>query len=516
MICLLILVSLIAYIVPVVGPEGPNPDAPSSSGSSGGGGSGGGGGGGGHRQQSIDSEIRTYEQWKIQYPEKFEKLKTILWKDPITTEDYKLPTVLVYYTGNSTIVTRNQPLDITTTITNNNPLEMRRMLDLYLEVENPGSSKYERLNTWPEKIQTNEYNEKTNTTYRVWGILPSFRYLTATGLVKVRVNVSDGVNKWSSSDYKDIRPPFYRELVFNVTNSPPVMSNFTVKPSGKMRYNDPIEYDARISDAEEDMLNVTLHVCDDNGQDLKNVTQRVKGGVDIIFRANEYGLFDDADAGKNFTYYYTFDDGIDANRTGILQGPSIRKGPKLFVDRLSCISESENNYWWQWYTFGMRVKNLNPEEYDVVFTLYTSTESNPWKVVDSKKVRVGREPREVSFNMTSPFTVADANQTFSYRIKYSEYDQSGKNSIEAMGSRINPKVVPYAIYSPEMILNLFFMLLFIIGASLFIERKLKRGIEFQESFSRKSGGISSGNNKAGDSGSGEDISDKISSVFRRR
>ena len=514
MICLLALVFLIIFIMPVVGPEGPNPDTPSSpsSGSSGGGG----GGGGGHRQQSIDSEIRTYEQWKMQCPEKFEKLKTILWKDPITTEEYELPTVLMYYARNSTVVTRNQLLDITTTITNNNPLEMRRMLDLYLEVKNPGSNKYEHLNTWPEKIQTNEYNEKTNATYRVWGTLPSFSYLTTTGLVRVRVNVSDGVNKWSSTDYKEIKPPFYRELIFNVTNSPPVMSNFTVKPFGQVRYNDPIEYDARISDTEEDLLNVTLHVCNDNGLDLKNVTQQINGGGAVAFKANEYGLFVEDDAGKNFTYYYTYDDGIDANRTKIQQGPSIKKGPKLFVDRLSYNPESESNYWWQWYTFGMRIKNLNPEDYDVVFTLYTSTESNPWRIVESKKVRVGSEPKEVSFNMTCPFTVADANQTFSYRIKYSEYDQSGKNSVEASGARINPKVVPYAIYSPEMVLNLSFMLLFVIGASLFIERKLKRGIESQESFSRKAGSINSGNNKAGNAGSDESISDKISSIFGRR
>jgi hypothetical protein len=60
------------------------------------------------------------------------------------------------------------------------------------------------------------------------------------------------------------------------------------------------------------------------------------------------------------------------------------------------------------------------------------------------------------------------------------------------------------------------MLLFVIGASLFIERKLKRGIESQESFSRKAGSINSGNNKAGNAGSDESISDKISSIFGRR
>ena len=75
----------------------------------------------------------------------------------------------MYYKGNNTTVSRNQPLEIITVATNNNPLEMRRMLDLYLEVKEPGSDKYERINSWPEKIQTNEYDEKTNTTYENLG-----------------------------------------------------------------------------------------------------------------------------------------------------------------------------------------------------------------------------------------------------------------------------------------------------------------------------------------------------------
>ena len=124
-----------------------------------------------------------------------------MWKDPITSEEYEWPTVLMYYKGNNTTVSRNQPLEIITVATNNNPLEMRRMLDLYLEVKEPGSNKYERINSWPEKIQTNEYDEKTNTTYRIWGMLPSFSYLKNVGEVKVRANVSDGVNKWSTASY---------------------------------------------------------------------------------------------------------------------------------------------------------------------------------------------------------------------------------------------------------------------------------------------------------------------------
>ena len=77
-----------------------------------------------------------------------------------------------------------------------------------------------------------------------------------------------------------------------------------------MRYNDPIEYKANIADADGDLLNVTLHILDENGVELKNETLNMKPGP-VSFKANEYGFFKEADAGKNFTYYYSYDDGID-------------------------------------------------------------------------------------------------------------------------------------------------------------------------------------------------------------
>ncbi len=388
---------------------------------------------------------------------------------------------------------------------------MRRMLDIYLEVKNPGSNKYERINSWPEKIQTNEYDKKTNITYRIWDMLPSFSYLKTVGLVKVRVNVSDGVNRWSTASYQNIRPPYYSELVFNVTNSPPIMSNLTVTPPGQVRYNDPIEYKANIVDPDNDMLNVTLHILNSQGIEQKNVTQQVKGGGLVSFKANEYGFFSEADAGKNFTYYYSFDDGIDANHTMVLEGPSIRRGPKLFVDKLGFTTESLSYYWWQWYVFSVRVKNLNPEKFDVVLTLYTKTGDNDWVTIDSKTVKVGQEPQMVYFNKTSPFSVVDANENFSYRVKLSEYDQSGKDIIEAAGPRINAKIVPYAIYHPVMIFNLALMLVFIIIVGLFTERMLKRGIESQESSSSKPGGT----NRQGLAKPGSGIASKISNMLRR-
>jgi hypothetical protein len=473
----------------------------------------GGGGGGGSKQVTIDSLLKTIQDGKKSKPGQFDELRTLLWKDPITSEEYVMPTVLMKYEGNNTTVSRNQPLEIITIVTNNNPLEMRRMLDLYLEVKEPGSDKYERINSWPEKIQTNEYSDETNTSRRIWGMLPSFSFLKKVGEVKVRVNVSDGVNKWSTSSYSGLMPPYYSQLVFNVTDSLPVMSNFDVTPSGLVRYNDPIEYKADIADADGDLLNVTLHILDENGVELKNETLNMLPGP-VSFKSNQYGFFKESDAGKNFTYYYSYDDGIDfvsKDPADPLKGPNIRKGPKLSVDKLRFSETSGNHYWWERYGFNLRVKNLNPEKYDVAFTLSTRTGNNEWNTVETKTVRIGPDPVEVTFNNTKPFQVTDAGQIFYYRVMYSEYDQSNKDRMDQTGVVINGKIVPYSIYSPEMILNLVPMLILIIIGSFFIERRLKKGVEAHEWASGKAAGAK----KKVQTKSGESIADKIGKMLRR-
>lgn len=277
LICILVIFALFLSVQNVVAP------ATKSSGSSSG------GGGGGSAKVDIDKLLKAVEDGKKSKPETFEELKTLLWKDPITSENYTLPTVLIYYKGNNTTVSRTEPVEIFTVITNNNPPEMRRMLDLYLEAKEPGSDEYRRVNSWPNKIQANEYSNK-NTTQRIWNELPSFSYLEKIGEVKLRVNVSDGVNKWSTAGYKEIKPPFYSELVFNVTNSLPKMTDFNVTPVGLVRYNDPIVYSANAADSDGDLLNVTLHILDGSGNEIENETVNTKPGP-LTFKANEYGFF---------------------------------------------------------------------------------------------------------------------------------------------------------------------------------------------------------------------------------
>ena len=108
LICILVIFALLLSVQNVIGP------ATKSAGSSGGSGSG--GGGGGSKPVDIEKLLKAVQDGKKDKPAKFEELKTILWKDPITTENYTLPTVLMYYRGNNTTVSRTEPVEIITVV----------------------------------------------------------------------------------------------------------------------------------------------------------------------------------------------------------------------------------------------------------------------------------------------------------------------------------------------------------------------------------------------------------------
>ncbi|MGB7545362.1 MAG: hypothetical protein WBL92_07155, partial [Methanothrix sp.] len=135
------------------------------------------------------------------------------------------------------------------------------------------------------------------------------------------------------------------------------------------------------------------------------------------------------------------------------------------------------------------------------------TEGGEWTTVETRTEKVGPNPVTVYFNQTKPFQVTDANKTFSYRIKYSEYDQSGRDSIERQGEAINSKIVPYHIYDGIMVFNLFLMLAFIAMLGFFMERKLQKGVEAHESVSGRKGG----NEREG---SGELRENAVSSIIK--
>jgi hypothetical protein len=465
--------------------------------------------GGGSKSPDIENFIRQVESWKTNYPDRYDYLKKLLYKEPFNTETYQIPAVLIYYLGNTT-VNRTDELKINAYVINNNPIEIRRALYLTFEEQDPGSGSFKQVNPSPQIIQTNEYREKSNDTTWTLQDLTSFQGLKSVGQVRLRIKVTDGQYDWYSSNTTTSVPHFYGDLVLNVKNNPPTLKNISLIGPNPARYNDPLEYVSRADDPNGDIVNVTLHILDGKGDERRNVSQEVKAGDQVSFKASQYGFFGDGDAGKNFTYYYTYGDGINTTNTSIFDGPHLKTSPKLWVDNPKMVPEDENYYWWQKYNFGVDIANQDPGEYNVTVTLYVDTPSHPWSKVETKAVKVSKTPQTVLFD-AHPFDVSDTNQSFNYMFKFSEFEQHGNDFIEASGAKINPKVVPYAMYNPLMIFNLATMLILIVGGSLLIERKLKRGIEAQENASHRSNG-----KKAQNMGiPGDSIASKISNLFRR-
>jgi hypothetical protein len=428
-------------------------------------------GGGGHRQIDFDKILKALEEGKKKRPDKFEDLKTLLWKEPITPDEYITPTVLMYYKDNDSEITRNEPVEIYTNITNSNPIEIRRVLYLYLEVLDPENKEYRQINLAPEIIQTNDYNKK-NTTFRRWDVLPSFSYLRTVGQEKIRVKISDGVNKWYTTNYSKVDPPYYRELVFNVTNIPPEIRNYTVTGPEPVRYADPIIYEAETYDPDGDTLNVTLHVLDEKGKSKMNLTQQVKGGSPLVFKAADWGVFSENDAGKNFTYYYYVDDGISNNTTkmDMGRGPRLRPSVKLKVNDVHVTPENDNKYWWQKYNFSYKISNQDLQPVDVIVTLYTSTPSEPRKSIDTMKVTATSDPQTKFFEVW-PFSVVDAGEDFTYSLEFSE-DVQGHNNGRVPGLEVialNSRIVKYNLASWPLA-NVFLIFVFALFAGIFIER----------------------------------------------
>lgn len=427
---------------------------------------------GGIRSPDIDNFIRQVESWKNNYPDRFDYLKKLLYKESFTTETYTIPAVLIYYLGNTT-VNRTDELDINAYVINNNPIEIRRALYLTFEEQDPGSNSFKKVNPSPQILQTNEYRDKFNDTIWTLPDLTSFQGLKSIGQVKLRIKVTDGKYDWYSSN-TTTSEPFYGDLVLNVKNNPPTLKNISLIGPNPARYNDPLEYMSKADDPNGDMVNVTLHVLDEKGKERENVSQEVKAGDRLVFEASQYGFFGESDAGKNFTYYYTYGDGINITNTSIYDGPHIKTSPKLWVENPKVVPDDENYYWWQKYNFSVDITNQDPGDYDVAVTLYTNTPSHPWLKVDTKTVRVSKKPQTVFFE-AYPFDVSDCNKTFSYRFKFSEYDQNGRDRIERSEAKlINPRIVRYDLASLPIGFNIFMIVLTSLLIGVFIERRFYR------------------------------------------
>ena len=452
-----------------------------------------------HRSTNIDLEelldaVRVWSQDKTKADE-YEELRKLLYIPISYQEEYRRPTVKMNYTGEANI-SRSEEIEISADVWNNNPEEIRSNLYLWLEAKMPGQDEFELVELQPKIILKNEYSETYSYNNRTWKNLTPFRDLSQVGAVKLRIKVDDQHKTYSTD-----------ELDLMLVNNLPMLTNMTVAPE-PAKWHENVKYIASVADQDRDTLSVTLHIRDEMEVERRNVTKEVIPPSDLTFNSIDYGIFTEEDAGKNFTYYYSFDDGINSSSTMVQTGPKFQRPPKLNVDRLEFYAD-ESYYWWQPYTFEVRANNLNPGEIDVTFTLSVKTGNNDWKFVESKTEKIGPEPKMIFFNNTRPFIVKDADDPFYYRIKLNEITQLETDTIEARGETINSKIYPYTIYDPIMLSNLGLIYIFILALGLVMERTLKRGTESQESSAMRAGGQSL-------SKLGRDISGKVGCLLNRR
>lgn len=431
---------------------------------------GGSGGGGGSRQTSIDNLLNAVKDAKSHSNPKLDELKKLLYIEPFVTKNYDTNnfTLGLGILPENWTLTRNDQFRIIATVGNPNPIEIRRVLYLDLDVLEPGEKAFRKVNSVPQMIMNSEYEEVggKNISSTTFPELTSFSDLRAVGPATLRLQVSDGKNAWVSDN-----------LSLKIINRPPALTNLTLLAPDRPRFNDPITYLADVSDPDGDLVNVSLHILDESQEkELKNETQEAMPGKGVSFAANQYGFFDKADSGKNFTYYYTFGDGISVGNTTIQDGPRLRKSVTIWVDKPTVTPENANQYWWQRYNFSLKMKNQDPTEPSVPVTvsLFTSTPANPHRSAGSKVVTLTHDESIVSFDVR-PFGVEDANQTFSYLFEYSEFDQNQGSGTGGQGSKpLNVKLVRYELVSGLGIGNILALLLLALLVSILVERRFYR------------------------------------------
>ncbi|MDF0591048.1 hypothetical protein [Candidatus Methanocrinis natronophilus] len=426
-------------------------------------------------QLDLDSMIGNMERWKQNDPAKFERLKNLLHIPFVPPKEYKTPTVLIWYPSGKGEITRNEKLDIYAYVKNDNPMEVRSDVYLALEVKGPDDEEYIRIGG-QRIILANQYDEKTNATLRDWSGITPFSDSQEVGAATFRIWFND-MHKTYFTDTMYAKPyqqdEYYSLLELDLVNSPPEVDEESIRVTPlRARYNDPIRYEARFFDTDGDMINVLLHILDDQDRQIRNLTQIVTPGTNVTFIASQYGLFGEEDAGKNFSYFYSFDDGLDGNSTGIHSGPSLIPSPKIFVSDPQAVPADENRFWWQNYRFSLQVKN--PEVNNLRIDLYTSTPSHPNRYQETRVIGASEEAQEVVFEI-APFFVSDADQSFEYYFRYSATDQNSREGTEILsGGRINPKIVKYPIYSAVMIANILAVLLAALVGGIVIERRFYR------------------------------------------
>jgi len=445
----------------------------------------GGGGGGGSKKLTADSFKKYLEDWQNRQPDKYEEIRDLLYKEPYTTENYVAPSVWVYYDPESNrTVSRSDEIEIGAYVQNENPIEIRRALYLYLEAKGPGDEEFKPAKAERQIIQVNEYTDKNNT-IRMFPDISSLGYIKGEGEVQFRVGISDGTKRdggWYTTDMPDYpRSGYYGVLDLSVYNNPPEINNSALSVVPKLvRWDDYVEYRARLMDEDRDTVNVTLHIYK-NETEL-NFTKLLPAEADesdISFNTRDYNIFEEADAGKNFTYRYSCDDGINTTWSEVGYGPSLKRTAEIeIVSKPKMNTKDPKNYWWQEYTFALDVKSKNPEGGSLTVSLYTYTPENYGKMWSESLTKHVCDDNVTTFTFegVTPFNVLDRDQTFSYNFSYDMADEKGNYGNDlSEGGKINPKLVKYEIYSGVILANMLLLLGFALAAGIVLERKFGRG-----------------------------------------
>jgi len=493
--CTLILMIFLSSVTIVGGVPGPA------------GGGGGGDGsdnkhGGSSSKLTLKKFVNYLEDWEDE--KEFDRMKELLWKEPWTKETYIPPAVWFYCSYPNDTISRSDELDIGAYIQDDhNPIDIRRVVHLYLEVQDPGEEEFRTVAS--QKIQVDEYDQKYNNTQRLFPEVRSFDYLDRVGDVKLRIRATDGVSVWDSTNRRDNpKSGRYGERVLTVYNNPAKINSTTMNIEPDLaRWDEYIIYTFDLADKDQDDVDVTLHVYRNNSveksgkEGLENETARnctANGDAlfcisrtfpakreESTFSFNVEGseIFDKEDAGKNFSYKFSCNDSMNTTWSEMGYGPQLKEIAAITVEPNDVIPEDENCYWWGRYSFSLKVCSLNPEGEDVTVTLFTKTENGSAKQCGKSLTdHVTRgNVTTFAFKDLKPFDVTDRNKTFGYYFTYDVPDQKGdyKTELKRGESAINPKALEHPMLSLVTISNLVLIGLISLLVGILMERKLFRG-----------------------------------------
>ena len=463
-------------------------------GESDGGGKENGGGGGGSKKLTADAFVKYLKDWESKQPDKYNQIRDLLYKEPYTTESYVAPSVWVYYDPNKNrTVSRSDEIEIGAYVQNGNPIEIRRALYLYLEAKGPADVEFRPVKAERQIIQVNEYTDKNNT-IRMFPDISNFGYLKEEGKVQFRIGISDGTKRdggWYTTDMKNYpNNGYYGVLDLYVYNNPPRINSSTMRVSpDPVMWNDLITYKVDLSDMDMDEINVTLYIYRNESIDNRDISNHVRNNITaqndeavisipkffpadekektVTFSLQGSEVFDkNKDPGKNFKYTFSCNDSINTSWSLMALGPQLKEISGITVEPGQLECEDNNYFWWNKYTFSLKVRCLTPDEKMVTVSLFTKTaaDTEARQPCEPITLRVTKDnDTNFKFIEVKPFDVSDADQNFSYYFTYDVPDQHGNLATEIIQEpkSINPKIMEYPMLSLFTLSNL--ALIFIIS-----------------------------------------------------